>query len=383
MAYAPLLPLLYPPIPGDALPVPYRLVIRTPDGVKQGELEGTANRGFTSLAAAIQINSPGTLQFTTLATNTLISELLPDSQIELWRGALLLFSTLFQDATYTLDADSRELFTATCYGTRDLLARPIVAWQPDTINRTQFDEFPAETIMVTLVKYNATSFATVANGRLLDFPLPRVSVENDQGRGVPVARADISGKVLLDELRELATLGHVDFDVVQTAPRAWVFRVYNGYSGTDKRPTIVFSPTRHNMSAANYVKSFNTPRTVVVAGGTGEGKARETAVRYGPDYATTYHREYFHADTSAAGALLTSAADRILQERRVKPTLSFTPAQVAGVRFGVDYNVGDLVRGVYRDVTADYKVAGVNISLPSEGQEQISVVLEEYQDVML
>jgi hypothetical protein len=360
----------------------YHLVIKSPAGDRLTELLGVADGGFTSLATSIQVNSPGTLVFNLLATNTVIPLLVVDAQIEVWRNNQFLFRGLFQDAQYTLNEENRELFQATCYGERDLLARSCIAWQQEVIDRTTFGLFPAETIMQTLVRYNASIDATVANGRLVDYPGPYLSIDPDLGRGNMVARADLMGKVLLDELRELATLGHVDFDVVQTAPQTWVFRVYDGFSGVDRRSSVVFSKDRGNMMAATYTRTLSTPKTVVVAGGSGEGKAREVVIAYGPDYATSYHRELFLADSSVGGALLGAQAAKVLQERRVRPTLTFTPAQVAGVKFGVDYMVGDLVRGVYRDVVADYKVAGVSAVMPTEGREGLTITLEEYQDTI-
>jgi hypothetical protein len=355
----------------------YRLVIRTQEGERIGTLIGSADEGFISLAASIHIRDRGTLIFETFADNPVVELLEYDCQVELWRDETLIFDSFFHDSQYDLRDGVNEIFVGTCYGHRDLLARAVIAYLPETINRTIFGETKAESLMHQVVKYNVTAEATVANGRLVDFQDIHITMETDLARGEMLpAQTGLMGKNVLDFLKETALVGGVEFDLIKTGAQAWAFRVYDTYSGTDRREDIVFSARRRNMNSATLVEGRNVAKSIVIAGGTGEGKAQTTAVRYGPDYTTEFHREHFHNDTSVAGALLQSSADKVLEEMRVLPLLTFSPAQIDGFRFGVDYFVGDLVRAEYRSLITDYTIAGASIGLAGDGLETVNIELE-------
>jgi hypothetical protein len=51
--------------------------------------------------------------------------------------------------------------------------------------------------------------------------------------------------------------------------------------------------------------------------------------------------------------------------------------QRAGVRFGTDYNVGDLVSAVYRTVNATFKVIGATVSVVAGSPEQVVVEFKQ------
>jgi hypothetical protein len=353
----------------------YVLVIRSPEGVRRAQLTGTRG-GFTALSASMRVNSAGLLSFRAQADHPAIAYLEDDAQIELWRNSTLLFSTLYQGpAQYTVDDQDQEYFIGTCYGVNDLLNRAVIAWPADTINRTSFENMAAESIMHILVEYNCTAQATEANGRLVTFADPRIVVEDDLGRGTQISRTDLVGKPLLTALQEIAEMGHVDFDLIQTASRQWTFRVFDGQRGTDRSATVVFSRSRRNMAQLVTNAEMQDPRSVIIIGGQGQVEDREFAVRYGPDYASTYHREHFesYSGDSFSTASLQAEGDRIAQERRIHSTFTFVPLQVSGTRYNVDYELGDLVGGVYRDMTATFKVVGVSIGLEPATTEQIVV----------
>jgi hypothetical protein len=121
------------------------------------------------------------------------------------------------------------------------------------------------------------------------------------------------------------------------------------------------------------------PRTVAIIAGNGEGADRAFAVRYGPDYNAANHREVFASQISEVGgeAIIQAEGDRLLDEKRLRPSLNFTPLQRAGVRFGTDYNVGDLVSAVYRTVNATFKVIGATVSVVAGSPEQVVVEFKQ------
>lgn len=363
------------------MPLPeHKLVIRSQEGVKRGELSGTADGGFLTLATAMRVNAAGTTTFTMRADNPTVAMLEDDSQVEHWRNGAMLFRSLYQGPPqYTVDDRDQELFTATCYGEKDLLNRATVAYPAATQNRAQFTGMRAESIMHILVEYNVGSGATAANGRLVDNPTDLIVVEADQGRGKPVTPQDLAGTQVLQALQTVADAGAVDFDLIKSGDRQWTFRVYDKQRGTDRSETVTFSRSRRNMGQIAYNPGLQDPRTVAIVGGSGEADAREYAVRYGPDYSVDNHREMFTGASGANGGILALQAegDRVLQEKRIKQTLTFSPLQVTGTRFGVDYELGDLVRGTYRDIDAIYQVVGVSVSVQPGQKEDIAVELEQ------
>lgn len=358
----------------------YHLVIKSPAGEKRAQLVGIADGGFLTLSAAMHVNEAGRLDFTLLADNPVIALLEDDSQVELWRNGTMLFRTLYQQPhLYTVDEQDQERFVATCYGEKDLLNRAIIAWPSGTINRSIFTELSAENILNVLVQTNVTSEATVANGRLLDNPMTMITMGVDAGHGTILTRDGLSGKSLLQEMKEVAKLGNVDFDLIKTGSQIWQFQVFDGQRGVDRTDTVVFSRSRRNMASLSLTGSTQDPRTAIVVGGNGEGDAREFVVRYGPDYSKSNHREFFQTFSGEIGgtAMMQAAGDQAAQENRLRNMLDFVPLQVAGTRFGIDYGLGDLVKGTYRDVTAIYQVVGVSLSAEAGNPEEISIELEQ------
>lgn len=358
----------------------YQIVIKSPEGEKRAQIVGAANGGFMRLAAALQVNAAGRLDFDLRSDNPAIEYIEDDSQVELWRNGVRLFRTLYQGPRqYTVDEYDRETFTAICYGEKDLLNRAIIAWPSNTENRTIFTDMAAESILHTLVHYNVTADATTANGRLVTYPDSHITVENDLGYGEHLSREDMAGKPLLAELQEIANLGGVDFDLIQTGPRAWVFRVFPDQRGVDRSSTVVFSRSRKNINQLAANVAIQDPRSVIIVGGQGQGTAREFVVRYGPDYSVTNHREYFesYSGESMITALMQARGDQVAQEKRLRPTLSFVPLQVSGTRYGIDYDLGDIVSGTYRDITATYQIFGVSLSAEAGKPEDIAVELKQ------
>jgi hypothetical protein len=362
------------------MPPIHYIVIKSHDGEGLAVLTGVADTGFMRLSSAVQVNAAGMLTFSMLATNPIIALLTDDTQVEHWWNQTLFFRGLFQHpGQYMVDERDSEIFTATCYGEKDLLNRSVVAWKAGTQNLALFENMAAESILHTLVRYNATLDATVENGRLVTYPENRISVEDDLGRGAMITPGDLAGKSLLEALQQVATMGGVDFDLIRTGPKSWVFRVYAGQRGVDRTQSVVFGRTRRNVSSMAYNDTPQDPRTVAIIAGNGEGADRAFAVRYGPDYNAANHREVFASQISEVGgeAIIQAEGDRLLDEKRLRPSLNFTPLQRAGVRFGTDYNVGDLVSAVYRTVNATFKVIGATVSVVAGSPEQVVVEFKQ------
>src|SRR5512139_3978310 len=171
---------------------------------------------FTSLYYVRKVNAPGLLQVALRGNHPMMASLADKWQIEVWRkpdgGS---FGRDFvglarQSEFYYGTQGSKAVLT--CPGLMSLLSWRIVAYYAGTADKTKFTSDPAETVMNTLVKYNATSDATVANGRLREGAIGGLTVETDGAAGNTVDWF-CEYDNLLDNLQKLATIAGGDFDV--------------------------------------------------------------------------------------------------------------------------------------------------------------------------
>src|SRR5512139_2801583 len=141
----------------------YRLDVYNTSGVKQFELSD-----FLSLAYTRRVNAPGVIQFAVNGAHDLVSVLADKWQIEVWRKPedqdwAREITGLYRMGTWSNYGTSK--FVVFCNGLMSMLAYAIVAWPANTADKSKFSAAKAETIMKTLVRYNASTDATTANGR--------------------------------------------------------------------------------------------------------------------------------------------------------------------------------------------------------------------------
>lgn len=337
---------------------------------------------FWRLSYAKRVNYPGLLTFNMHGDHAAVALLSNRSQIEVWRrnqrrgidwyrdfGGLY----LSQEHQYT----DRDIFTAYCPGQMWFLSTRIIAWYTATADRTAFTSDPAETIMKTLVDYNACANATTGNSRLRDGAVTGLSIQADGANGNTLDWS-CAYKKLLTELQDLALVAGGDFDLIKTAAQAWQFRWYTGQRGTDRSATVIFSLDRGNMSNPHYRHSRIAEKTVAIVGGAGAEDNRDIVLRTGADYHSVSNNiEVF----VGAGNLKTTAAqnaagDRRLDELRARDAFSFDVEQTASCLYGADYELGDLVTARAFGVEGTYKLIASTVTLNEDGSDQIDIETE-------
>ncbi|MBX6770892.1 MAG: hypothetical protein IRY83_04150 [Chloroflexi bacterium] len=352
----------------------YRLDLHTAAGVKVAEITD-----FLMLSYSRRVNAPGLLTVTLRGDHPALTSLELDGQAIVYRRNPTMglgtwtadFWGLwrYQERRYT-DHDTVELRFP---GILSLLARRIVAWAAGTTNRSSFQNVKAETVMKTLVSYNAGANATTANGRIRNGAITGLTVETDQARGNTISR-DCAYRNLLEVLQELAPIAGGDFDLVKTGTQAWEFRWYTGQRGTDRTATLLFALERGNMAEPRFAHDRLDERTVAIVGGQGEGVDRAVVVRTGADYAATNDIEVFvDARSESTTDGLDAKGDAKLFDVRARPTFKFSILQTPACYYGVHYFLGDLVTARYRDIQTTQKIVGVSVSLDRDGAEKIDV----------
>lgn len=358
----------------------YKLVIKNRAGVKQAEVVD-----FIDLEYYKRVNAPGALKFRLRGAHTAINSLALDGQVEVWRRDITQgiswyadFYSLFRGYQYNY-AGPKEYFTAGCPGQMSLLGRRIVAWYANTTDRTKFTSKPAETVLKTLVNYNACSSATVVNGRKRDGALTGLSIQTDGATGNTISWT-CAWKPLLPELQSVALVAGGDFDLVKTGAQTWEFRWYAGQLGTDRSTTVTFATDYGNMVDPLFRYDQSDESTVAIVGGAGEDSARAVVSRSSSNYSATDNDTEMFVDGKNDGTdtnLLNSRGDSALNKTRAKQEFSYKVRQTPASLYGEHYFLGDLVTARYRTVEVTQQVYEVTVRMPQSGQEQIEVRMRD------
>ena len=372
--------------------IDYRLKIRNSAGIVVGEYgrhigAPAGHEGLHWLAYQKSTRGAGFLRVQISGDTPFLDEMDADSQLDVdlsfdggaWQND---FIGLWAGDIERTWVDGVPAILLQCYGSRDLLARSVIAYRAGTVDRTNFTATAAETVAKTLFTYNATAAATVADGRLLDFQPPvsfTLAVEADAGRG-NVVDWFCAWQNLLESLADLSRVGGGDFDLVRSAvdPTLFTFHWYD-LLGTDRTDSIVFALRRDNL--VNPRVRFNVlgAASAVVVGGDGQQAARNVSVAYAPNYSAVLHREVFldaWDTTTDAGRI--ARGQRRLNELRPREDFTWEALQTEATRYARDYFLGDLVTVVRPDTEENtvQKVTGVTVGLQTDGTESVHITTE-------
>jgi hypothetical protein len=176
-------------------------------------------------------------------------------------------------------------------------------------------------------------------------------------------------------------LRQATFDMVYAGSGVFQWRFYEGQLGTDRTATIIFSLKRGNMEGPVYVKNKINDRTIAIIAGDGEEADRTILVRipaYSNYSAGDNAIEYF---IDGRGAIsndeLAAMADASIYEVRAESQLSFRVLQTQRDLYGRDYDLGDLVKGVFEDVSKDLKVYAVTVAMDASAEEMIQIEMKD------
>jgi hypothetical protein len=333
---------------------------------------------FSSLSYLRKVNAPGLLQVGLRGDHPVLAAIGDKWQVQVFRkpdgGAFARdFTGLARQVQFSYADKSAAALT--CPGLMSLLSWRIVAYYANLANRTKFITAQAETIMKTLVSYNAGSSAITGNSRLRNGAITGLTVEADGANGNSLDWFCAYDN-LLETLQKLATIAGGDFDLVQTAVDAWQFRWYTAQLGSDKTASVIFAMERGNMANPQYESLRTGEKTVCIIGGKGEDAARATAIRTGANYAAGNDIEMFtNASDCDTTAGLQARGDATLKENQASEKFSFDVLQTPATSYGTHYNLGDLVTAVNPFTAAgiSLKVDEVNIAISERGDEIIDV----------
>lgn len=335
---------------------------------------------FSSLHYVRRVNAPGLLQISLRGDHPLLGSLADKWQVEVWRKpdggtfARDFVGLARQEEFYHGQGGSKGVVT--CPGLMSLLSWRIVAYYAGTADKTKFTSDPAETVMNTLVKYNATTDATVVNGRLRAGAITGLTVETD-GAGGNTVDWFCAYENLLETLQKLAQIAGGDFDVVKTSATAWQWRYYDGQLGTDRTASVIFALERGNMGSPQWHDIRVDEKTVCIVGGQGQDSSRTTVIRTGTNYDVDDNNieVFLNATDVDTTAGLNARGDMALDEQQAQQQFEFDVIQTPGTLYGTHYTLGDLVTAVnpFTGASVALKVEEVQITVDENGKETIDV----------
>lgn len=287
------------------------------------------------------------------------------------------FTGVFREPNFETDESSTTTNQLVCTSGDDILSYRHVAWFTGTVDRSQFTAVPAETVAKTLVSYNLTSLATVANGRMREGDLlpgmgMLITVAPDLGRGNLITRSFKQGQVLRIIKETLQPDAGGFFTLTKIGKAEWLFDFVENpgvdkSSGVDK---VLFSLSRGNLLVPSLSIKRIGSATVAITMGRGRKDERKVITVNGPDYAVDNDLEMFVRAKNQLNvdALRTVALQHLEQKRELKvfdfnvvqtSNVFYSPVDVVGKK---TYDVGTVVSVLYNDEEFPRRITAVTVT---------------------
>lgn len=278
-------------------------------------------------------------------------------------GFISAFHGIMRDWILSTDENGVSFVEYTAPGINHILDFRSILFHAGYENRSIFESVAAETIMKTLVSYNTTDLASVANGRYRNGDLLPgmgydISVGYDDGLG-EILSVSFKGGKLLPSLQKVADQAGGDFALTWISDDQYLFEFYPGQLGDDKTTgseRVVFSLENGTMLNPKLIRT-GAKSTIALSAGQGQEDLRDTSIVYGPDYASDYDFEMFvdaRSEKTEDGRIY--RGNLKLDEKRILERLDFEVLQTGNQFYSpipIDgrqtYKVGDLVLAVYPD----------------------------------
>lgn len=240
-----------------------------------------------------------------------------------------------------------------CLSDRLVWPEPYTAEPPFAAESHDVRTGIASTVLLEYIAVNA------GPGALVERRTPNLTMAPD-----PLVGSVVTGRArfanLLGLVDQLATMGGVIVGVRQV-DRTLVASVA---PRQDRSQDVTFSTRFGNVSSADYAAEPLTG-TWVIAGGSGEGTARTFVTTPSP---VGRRIEVFNDQRSISDtAELQASADVALVEAAGKTSLTFQPIESDGLRFGRDFQIGDVVSVDIDDVRFSDVVASADTTLNPSG----------------
>lgn len=358
-----------------------RKAILTAEGADGGD------NGFLYLTWKKRVNGVDIAELMINAENPDAAHIIDKYILEIWRADPAVglaeyrsFAGEIRDDIRFTDDQNRQRIRVRAYGANSRLARRNVLYPANTANRSVFAATRAETVMKTLVNYNAGANATTGNGRDRTPNTLGITIQTDAATGAVIDWNCGGRPNLLTELQKIAKVAGGDFALVQTGFGAYQFRFYLGQLGTDRTSganAVIFSLDRGNMANPTLARMRSEEKTVAIVGGQGEESNRVVRVRTGANYSATNDIEIFiDGRNGQTTAYLDETGDFALEAAEFRNALEYDVLQTPIYTVEKDYFLGDKVLAAYSGISLTQQVFEIAFEY-SEYREAASVVMRD------
>lgn len=275
--------------------------------------------------------------------------------------------------------DPGDLVTLRAYGPMWLLATRVVAWTAGTASRSVFTAAKAETILKTLVSYNAGANATTANGRVRTGTITNLTIQTDAAGGNTVDWF-CAWDNLLDTCQRLAKIAGGDIGFSGNLESGNLeFRFYAGQLGTDRTSTVKFSTALGNLVDPTWLYDRSGEASVAIVGGDGQGDLRQITTTTSSGYSASNDIEAFvnASDVTTANGR-TDRGKKRLAELAPITEFKYKSVQTPGSVMEKHYTLGDKVTVLNPFTGASHtaKVTRQIFTFNADGQEKLDAEME-------
>jgi hypothetical protein len=263
-----------------------------------------------------------------------------------------------------------------------LLDRRIVAYNSGS-SQADKSAAAADNRMKDVVDENLLAAAVDTDRSIATY----LQLQSDAGAGASISKAFSRRNVLavLQEYAQSSTLAgtYLAFDIVSLTSALLEFRTYAGQRGVDRRwpngvDPVLIGPEYGNIAEARLTFDHTVEKTVVYAGGQGEGAARTVAESEDASRTAASvlgRREMFIDSRMTNDATqLADEADASLRSQRPKQSFSALLVETDGSVYGLHYGYGDFLTVQLRGQSIECRLDTVHVRL-AERRENIEMLL--------
>lgn len=294
------------------------------------------------------------------------------------------FTGIVRDFEWETDDDGVTTFVIEAPEQKHLLTWRSVVYPSGTANRSTFTGVDAMTMMNTVVQYNMTAAATIANGRWREGDLApgmgfTINVVTPLGPAGNTLSLSVFGLWVLDALRKIRDIGGGDFSFQYAGGTTFDFEFKTGQLGQDKStgPDKVLFSLINNTMVRPQMRRVHANASVAVVAGQDTGPNRANLTVTGTDYiAGTHDIEMFVDARNQEDSGLQATGEQKLYENRTRYELGFNVMQTSDVFYSPievsgrkTYHIGDLVEVSYQGIEEVQQIeyATVFYKFPTRG----------------
>lgn len=352
----------------------------------EGERLGIAD-DFIRLSYTLTQNTPGALTLVVPASSTAILNGITrlDTRLYVWRDSRLEGETCWfvRSARYFTDSDGRRFFEVSAVSALELLTRRIVPFADGTSQATKTNY--ADNMIKAVVRENLGSSAATAR------QVSGLDVQSDHSFG-PTLTQSFGYMHVLRVCQDIANATKDSaasdewtyFDIVVTSWEHGTleFRTYVGSRGSNhghnSEQPIVFSDGAGTLVEAE--REYDHHDEITYAYGRRQGDDYGTFDGDGGDEtrlasSSLNRRETFVDVPSGFTTITVDELMPALAEGRPRLRFRANIQDLPGLRYGLQWNMGDIVSATFGGITNDYRIDSVTISV-EDGRETIDAVLE-------